>query len=115
MSKSSTIKAQIDAVDRVVRYGEAPPDPVLLQSSLPNGLRLLDPVDGRELWSAGAGAGTTQQIAAMDAAFGTSLVALHLDEDGLHDRLYAGDRAGRLWRFDLRAGARASAPGRADG
>ncbi len=89
-----------------VHFADEAPREVLLQSSLPNGLVLRDPVDGRELWSAGAGPGSTQQIAGMDAAFGASLVALHLDEDGLHDRLYAGDGAGRLWRFDLRAGAR---------
>ncbi len=89
-----------------VRFADEAPREVLLQSSLPNGLKLLDPVEGRELWSAGAGPGATQQIAGMDAAFGASLMAVHLDDDGLHDRLYAGDRAGRLWRFDLRAGAR---------
>jgi hypothetical protein len=88
-----------------VRFADEAPREVLLQSGLPNGLRLLDPVDGRELWSAGVGSGATQQIAGMDAAFGSSLMAVHLDEDGLHDRLYAGDRTGRLWRFDLRAGA----------
>jgi len=89
---------------RVHFAGEAPRE-VLLQSSLPNGLRLLDPVDGRELWSAGAGPDVTQQIAGMDAAFGSSMMAVHLDEDGFHDRLYAGDRTGRVWRFDLRVGA----------
>src|SRR5690606_23734483 len=28
-----------------------------------------------------------------------------LDADGLHDRIYAGDLAGRLWRFDIHHGA----------
>lgn len=92
-----------------VRFAEETPREVLLESTVSHGLRLLDPATGSELWSAGAGAGNTQQIAGMDAAFGTSLTAVHLDADGLHDRLYAGDRAGRLWRFDLHAGARPSA------
>jgi hypothetical protein len=89
-----------------VQFADEAPREVLLQSSLPSGLRMLDPVDGREIWSAGTGPGTTQQIEEMDAAFGASLEAVHLDEDGLHDRLYAGDRAGRLWRIDLRTGGR---------
>jgi hypothetical protein len=41
----------------------------------------------------------------MEASFGESLTPVDLDADGLPDRLYAGDRAGRLWRFDLRTGA----------
>jgi hypothetical protein len=36
-------------------------------------------------------------------------VALDLDGDGLHDRIYAGDLASRLWRFDLHHGAAAAA------
>ena len=41
----------------------------------------------------------------MTAAFGNSLTVIDLDGDGIHDRLYAGDRIGRLWRFDLDAAA----------
>jgi hypothetical protein len=91
---------------------EAPRD-ALLESTLPDGLRLRDPVTGDELWSISSRAASTQQIADMDAPFGASLAAVHLDADGLHDRLYAGDLAGRLWRFDLRRGARASSWARA--
>jgi hypothetical protein len=42
---------------------------------------------------------------AMHAAFAGSFTAIDLDGDGVHDRLYAGDLAGRLWRFDLHHGA----------
>jgi hypothetical protein len=96
-----------------VQFATEAPRDALLESTLPDGLRLRDPATGDELWSASSRAVSTQQIAGMDAAFGASLAAVHLDADGLHDRLYAGDRAGRLWRFDLRRGARVSSWARA--
>jgi subtilisin family serine protease len=36
---------------------------------------------------------------------GTNFTALDTDGDGLHDRLYTGDRYGRVWRRDVRTGA----------
>jgi hypothetical protein len=92
-----------------MRFADEAPHDVLLRSGLSGGLTLQDRATGRELWAASADPGATQLIAGMDAAFGASLMAVHLDGDDLHDRLYAGDRAGRLWRFELRAGARPSA------
>jgi hypothetical protein len=91
-----------------VRFAAEAARDVLLESTLPDGLRMVDAATGHELWSAGSRAGASQQIAAMNAPFGASLTAVHLDADGLHDRIYAGDRAGRLWRLDLHAGARPS-------
>jgi hypothetical protein len=89
-----------------VRFAGEAPRQALIQSIWPTGLRLIDPVTGALLWSAGPDASSTQQISAMDASFGSSLTAIDLNADGVHDRLYAGDRAGRLWRLDLRASAR---------
>jgi hypothetical protein len=89
-----------------VRFATEAAREVLLEANAPSGLRLRDAATGVELWSASAGGGATQQIEGLNSAFGTSLTAVHLDADGLHDRIYAGDRAGRLWRFDLQDGAR---------
>jgi hypothetical protein len=45
----------------------------------------------------------------MTANFAGGFIALDTDHDGLHDRIYGGDMAGRLWRFDLHNGASAVA------
>ncbi|MEO8316575.1 MAG: hypothetical protein ABI645_17485 [Pseudomonadota bacterium] len=90
---------------RVRFAGEAPRD-ALLESLQPSGLRLLDSQSREQIWSGGPGPATTQQIAGMDSSIGASLVAVHLDTDGIHDRIYAGDRSGRLWRLELRTGAK---------
>jgi hypothetical protein len=91
-----------------VRFLAEAPREVVVESMLPSGFRLVDGTSREELWSTGPDPARTQQVDGMDSSFGTSFAALHLDADGLHDRLYAGDRAGRLWRFDLHAGARRS-------
>lgn len=71
-------------------------------------LRIQDAVSGELLWSAGSTGAVTQHFDSMTAPFAGSLAALDTDHDGLHDRLYAGDLDGRLWRFDLHNGAAAS-------
>jgi len=81
---------------------------LLIGGSTP-ALRLVDVESGAVLWSAGATTPVSQRFAAMTAAFSGSIVAVDTDNDGLHDRLYAGDVAGRLWRFDLHNGATADA------
>jgi hypothetical protein len=107
-ANESQCRAMAELTIRVRFAGEAPREAVV-ESMLPSGFRLLDSTSREELWFAGPDAAGTQQFASMDADFGTSFAALHLDADGVHDRLYAGDRAGRLWRFDLHAGARPAA------
>lgn len=93
-----------------VRIGEATPaQRVLLAGGDAPALRIVDALTGATLWSAGAAAPATQRFAAMTSPFAGSLAALDTDNDGLHDRLYAGDLAGRLWRFDLHNGAPAAA------
>jgi hypothetical protein len=92
-----------------VRFSGEASREVLLESTIPPGFRLLDPLSREEVWSTGPGTTNSQASAAMDADFGVSFTAVDLDADGVHDRLYAGDRAGRLWRFDLRSGARPTA------
>lgn len=92
-----------------VRIGEGTPaQRVLLAGGEAPSLQIVDSLTGATLWSAGAAAPATQRFAAMTAPFAGSLAAVDTDNDGLHDRLYAGDLAGRLWRFDLHNGAPAS-------
>jgi len=79
---------------------------LLVGGSMP-ALRVVDAASGATLWSADAAAGASQRFAAMTAAFAGSFAALDTDGDGLPDRVYAGDLAGRLWRFDLHQGAAA--------
>ena len=67
-------------------------------------LRLMDPHTGALRWSAAATNPASQVFPDMRAGFTGSLAAVDLDGDGLHDRIYAGDLAGRLWRFDIHQG-----------
>lgn len=80
----------------------------ILQAGLETPLALLDRATGRLLWTAGAQPSSVQDVPGMDAGFTGSLAVIDLDGDGFHDRLYAGDMAGRLWRFDMQHGAPAA-------
>lgn len=91
-----------------VRFADEAARDALLESTVDHGLRLIDATTRRELWTAGSAGDVTQKVADMRSAFGSSFTALHLDADGVHDRIYAGDQSGRLWRFDLRTGAKPS-------
>lgn len=96
-------------VPLTVRIGTTAPVRALLIGGTAPPLQVVDARSGALLWSAGATAPAMQRFAAMTAPFAGSLIALDTDHDGLDDRLYAGDRAGRLWRFDLHNGASADA------
>lgn len=91
-------------VNILVRFGDAPARLARLRGGVQPPLALFDAEDGRLLWSAAATPPANQLFAAMHASFAGSLLPLDLDGDGAHDRLYAGDLAGRLWRFDLHHG-----------
>jgi hypothetical protein len=67
-------------------------------------LQIIDAETSQPIWSAAAMPPASQQFAGLRAQFVNSLLPLDLDGDGTHDRLYAGDLAGRLWRFDLHPG-----------
>jgi hypothetical protein len=77
---------------------------VLRGSAMPK-ITLEERDTGRVLWTAADALPATQVFAAMQAAFSGSFAVVDLDGDGVHDRFYAGDLAGRLWRFDLHHGA----------
>ncbi len=94
-------------VPLVVQIGAATAVPALLEGGIDTPLLLRDAATGRLLWSAAKSA-AIQTFDEMEAGFAGSLAALDLDGDGRHDRLYAGDLSGRVWRFDMQHGAPAA-------
>ena len=76
-------------------------------SSVGNRMFIVDAVTGNVLWSGGpGGAGTTQEFGASTASrmvhsFPASPNVLDTDSDGYDDRIYIGDTAAQLWRFDI--------------
>jgi type IV pilus assembly protein PilY1 len=74
-----------------------------------NALYLVDAVAGTVLWSGGgSGLKTTVNFARMDHAIPSDVAILDTNGDGYADRLYVGDTAGQVWRFDITNGAAAS-------
>jgi hypothetical protein len=92
----------VDVVLRTDR--DTGPRHLMLSGGQSPALRLVDPADGSVLWSAGNAAPASQIFPSMWAGFGASLTVLDLDGNGTHDRIYAGDLAGRIWRFDIHHG-----------
>jgi hypothetical protein len=92
------------SVPIMVRIGAEPAVAALLEGGIETPLSVVEAGSRRLLWSAAAHPAVVRVFPDMDTAFAGSLAALDLDADGLHDRLYAGDLAGRLWRFDLQHG-----------
>ncbi len=90
-----------------VQMAGTPRVAALLEGGIETPLSLVETATRNLLWSAGDDA-AIQVFAGMDAAILGSIAAIDLDADGLHDRFYAGDIAGRLWRFDVHHGAAAA-------
>jgi len=79
-----------------------------VRARIVEGLGRVEPrTPGCDAGSTGAGA-LPAAIALQLARFSGSVVAIDTDADGRNDRIYAGDREGRLWRFDLLPGDDAS-------
>ncbi len=92
----------------VVRIGaDSPPVLALLRGGVSPRISVVERDSGRPLWTAADLPPAIQQFDAMRASFSGSFAVIDLDGDGVHDRIYAGDLAGRLWRFDLHHGATA--------
>lgn len=78
-------------------------------------LYMVDAVNGGVLWSGGypgiadsSGNAASQSFAGMDHAIPSDVTVIDTDGDGFTDRMYVGDMAGQLWRFDITNGNSAS-------
>jgi type IV pilus assembly protein PilY1 len=68
--------------------------------SVGNAVFMVDARSGALLWSA-SDANASLVLADMDSAIPAGVRPIDLDLDGMIDRMYAVDIAGRLWRFDV--------------
>jgi type IV pilus assembly protein PilY1 len=65
-----------------------------------NGVYMIDAVKGDLLWSA-SNSGANLNLTDMTHAIPSSVTVLDTDADGFTDRMYVGDLAGQVWRFDI--------------
>lgn len=76
--------------------------PFVASSSSGNRVYIVDALKGTLLWSAGApSSGANLELARMGHSIPAPLAVLDLNGDGYADRMYAGDMAAQLWRFDI--------------
>lgn len=76
-----------------------------------NWIYMVDALYGTVLWSAGptgASPGPNLALTRMDHAIPSDVTVMDLDGDGYADRMYVGDMAGQLWRFDIYEGSTAT-------
>ncbi|HEX2494968.1 MAG TPA: PilC/PilY family type IV pilus protein, partial [Steroidobacter sp.] len=76
-------------------------------NSMGNRVFFVDAIRGTLLWSAGS-SGATFNHPRMTHSIPASVAVLDTNSDGYTDRMYAGDMAAQLWRFDIVNGAAAS-------
>lgn len=105
-----TAKVRVDATIRDVAlfgggYDDAE-DATAYRSgdSRGNAIYMVDVLTGELLWRAGGGTGNDLNLSAMTHAIPAGLRVLDLNLDGLADRVYVGDMAGQVWRFDINNG-----------
>jgi type IV pilus assembly protein PilY1 len=77
--------------------------------SVGNHVYMLDALTGTRLWSAGS-SGATFNNSRMDHAIPSPVNVMDIDGNGYADRMYVGDMAGQLWRFDIADAAAGTAP-----
>ncbi len=75
--------------------------------SVGNHIYMVDAITGNLLWSAGK-TGSTYNNAKMDHAIPSPVAVLDTDGNGYANRMYVGDMAAQLWRFDITNGSTAA-------
>ena len=76
-----------------------------LQDTVGMSIFMVDSVTGTLLWDAGfTGSGADLVLSRMDHAIPSDVAVLDTNSDGFADRMYVGDLAGQLWRFDITTG-----------
>jgi type IV pilus assembly protein PilY1 len=79
-----------------------------------NWIYMVDALYGTVLWSAGPTGVTPAsnqpklELSRMEHAIPSDVAVLDIDGDGYADRMYVGDMAGQLWRFDIYNGSNAN-------
>lgn len=73
-----------------------------------NRLFIIDAIRGTRLWSAGP-SGANLNLSRMTHSIPSPVAVLDTNSDGYADRLYVGDMAAQLWRFDITNGNNANA------
>jgi type IV pilus assembly protein PilY1 len=71
-----------------------------------NAIYMVDALKGTVIWSA-SNSNANLVLARMDHAIPSDVTVLDVDGDGYADRMYVGDMAAQLWRFDILNGNRA--------
>jgi type IV pilus assembly protein PilY1 len=67
-----------------------------------NRLFMVDALKGTVLWSAGPSSSSSNlKLEDMTHAIPSKVTVMDLDSDGFADRMYVGDMAAQLWRFDI--------------
>jgi type IV pilus assembly protein PilY1 len=76
-----------------------------VQDSVGSSIYMVDAVSGSLLWSAGFTTSTADlRLARMTHAIPADIAVLDTNSDGYADRMYVGDLAGQVWRFDITNG-----------
>jgi type IV pilus assembly protein PilY1 len=82
-------------------YDDGQDEPGYKVDSKGNAIFMVDALTGELVWSAGPGADRDLELDSMEHSIPAGIRVLDLDQDGLADRMYAGDMGGRVWRFDI--------------
>ncbi len=72
--------------------------------SVGNAIYFIDALYGTLLWSA-SNSGADLNLARMHHAIPSDVLTLDTNSDGFVDRMYVGDMAGQVWRFDIANGS----------
>lgn len=84
-------------------YDPAEDDSVYVTASpVGNRIYMVDALKGNLLWSAGSASSTADlKLDRMDHSIPSRVTVMDVDQDGFADRMYVGDMAAQLWRFDI--------------